>query len=247
MLLEKLKEIAVEAGHAIMEIYNATGDQQIITKDDNSPLTLADLASHKCIMKGLAQITEYPIISEEAKLPSYEERKAWTHFWLVDPLDGTKEFIKKNGEFTVNIALIADGEPVLGVIYVPVKDILYYAEKDKGSFKQIGSEEPVRIFATQKEKPEVAIVSRSHANQALQDWLSEKGITKSIDAGSSLKFCLVAEGLADVYPRTGPTMEWDVAAGDAIWRNAKTEGTNPSGITYNKEDLRNTEFVIGYV
>lgn len=245
MIIEDLKKIAIEAGKAIMEIYNHTDANTVITKEDNSPLTLADIASHKTIMAGLEPITSYPIISEEAKLPDYETRKQWTHFWLVDPLDGTKEFIKRNGEFTVNIALIAHGEPVLGVIYLPAKDILYFAEKGNGAYKQEGNTEPKRIFSSKKDKPEIAIVSRSHANQALQDWLAEKGITQSIDAGSSLKFCFVAEGLADVYPRTGPTMEWDVAAGDCIWRNACESGQNASNITYNKEDLRNTEFVVG--
>ncbi|TNE73787.1 3'(2'),5'-bisphosphate nucleotidase [bacterium] len=244
-MLEQIVEIAKEAGREILKIYADESRFGIELKGDDSTLTQADLVSHRVIISKLSKITDSPIISEEAALPEYSERKQWNEFWLVDPLDGTKEFIKRNGEFTVNIALIKDGEPVFGVIYIPVKDITYFAEKGKGSYKQIGANQPVRIYASKKSKPEVAIVSRSHANEALQVWLNEKGITQTIDAGSSLKFCLVAEGLADVYPRTGPTMEWDVAAGDCIWRNACENGQNVSDITYNKEDLRNSHFTIG--
>ncbi len=244
-MINELVQIAKSAGSGIMNVYQDESKFGIELKEDTSPLTQADLIAHRIIINELSKLSEYPIISEEAELPPYDVRKTWTHFWLVDPLDGTKEFIKRNGEFTVNIALIAHGEPVLGVIYVPAKDVTYFAEKGKGSFKQIGNEQAERIFSSTKVKPEIAIVSRSHANEALQVWLKDNGITQTIDAGSSLKFCLVAEGLADVYPRTGPTMEWDVAAGDCIWRNATKLGQNASELIYNKQDLRNTHFTIG--
>ncbi len=182
-------------------------------------------------------------------MPGYEERKEWDKFWIVDPLDGTKEFIKKNGEFTVNIALVDNGEPVLGVVYLPAKDVLYYAEKSKGAYKIENDKKPERIYskAADTSKPVTVIQSRSHGSDSLKDDLAEKGIIMkgSVKAGSSLKFCLVAEGKADIYPRTGPTMEWDVAAGDCVYRNSARDGQHFSPLTYNKPDLKNSGFLIG--
>lgn len=247
-MFDKVIETAREAGKATLEYYNQ--EIEVETKDDNSPLTKADLAAHKVIMKALKEIDpETPIISEEGGIPTYEERKDWKKFWIVDPLDGTKEFIKKNGEFTINIALIEDGEPVFGVVYVPAQDITYYGSKSGGSYKQEDEDEPMRIYSTpaDTQTPLTVVKSRSHGSSELQDTLGEKGITikEAIPAGSSIKFCLVAEGKADLYPRMGPTMEWDVAAGDCVYRNSAKQGQHSSPLKYNKPDLKNEGFIIG--
>ena len=247
-MLEKIIETAREAGAAILEFYSE--DIEVMDKEDDSPLTKADLAAHHIIVDALAEIDpDTPVISEESGVPGYEERKNWNKFWIVDPLDGTKEFIKKNGEFTVNIALIDEGEHVLGVVYIPAKDVLYYAEKGKGSYKVEDRNKPQRILseAADLSKPLTVIQSRSHGSDSLKDDLKKKGITMkdSVKAGSSLKFCLVAEGKADIYPRMGPTMEWDVAAGDCVYRNSAEDGQHYSPLTYNKKDLLNSGFLIG--
>jgi 3'(2'), 5'-bisphosphate nucleotidase len=249
-MLKEIIGIAKKAGEAMLEIYYDAQDVEISRKDDDSPLTKADLASHHIIVDALKELDpNTPIISEESGIPDYEERKEWTTFWIVDPLDGTKEFIKKNGEFTVNIALIDEGVPVLGVVYVPDKKTTYYAEKGKGSYKQVGDEAPERIYSEGCDKNEelVAVQSRSHGSETLKEQLKEKGLNvkKAIPAGSSLKFCLVAEGKADIYPRMGPTMEWDVAAGDAVYRYSAKKGAHPSPLTYNKPDLKNGSFIVG--
>ena len=249
-MLKEIIGIAKEAGEAMLDIYEDAQDVEISRKDDDSPLTKADLASHHIIVDALKKLDpETPIISEESGIPDYEERKGWDKFWIVDPLDGTKEFIKKNGEFTVNIALIDEGVPVLGVVYVPDKDTTYYAEKGKGAFKQVGTDQPTRIYSTGSTSDQllVAVQSRSHGSDKLKNDLKEKGleIKEAIPAGSSLKFCLVAEGKADIYPRMGPTMEWDVAAGDAVYRYSAKEGAHSSPLTYNKPDLKNGSFLIG--
>lgn len=249
-MFKEIIGIAKEAGEAMLEIYHDAQDVEISRKDDDSPLTKADLASHHIIVDALREIDpDTPIISEESGVPEYEERKNWKKFWIVDPLDGTKEFIKKNGEFTVNIALVDEGVPVLGVVYIPDKNTTYYASKEDGAFKQVGTEAPERIFseANTKEKPLVAVQSRSHGSEKLVDQLKEKGlkVEKTIPAGSSLKFCFVAEGQADIYPRMGPTMEWDVAAGDCVYRYSARQGVHPSPLTYNKPDLKNGSFLIG--
>lgn len=249
-MLKEIIGIAQQAGAAMLEIYHQAQDVEITRKNDDSPLTKADLASHKIIVEALKELDpETPLISEESGIPDYAERKRWNKFWIVDPLDGTKEFIKKNGEFTVNIALIEEGNPVLGVVYVPDKDTTYYAEKGNGAYKQVGTEPPQRIYseAASKDQELVAVQSRSHGSEKLKDQLKEKGlkISEAIPAGSSLKFCLVAEGEADIYPRMGPTMEWDVAAGDAVYRYSAPNGVHSSPLTYNKPDLKNGSFLIG--
>lgn len=247
-MLDKIIKTAHEAGEKILTYYSAEID--VVGKSDHTPLTEADLASNKIILDRLSEIDpETPVISEESNIPEFAERKKWDTFWIVDPLDGTKEFIKQNGEFTVNIALIKDGEPVLGVIYIPVKKQMYYAQKDQGSFRKSGDDVAKRIYSTRadKTKPLKVAASRSHQSDTLKEDLNKMGIEldELISAGSSLKFCLVAEGTVDIYPRMKPTMEWDVAAGDCIFRNSAKEGQHASPLQYNKPDLKNKGFVIG--
>ena len=243
-----LNNIARRAGEKILKHYHSgiTVDR----KDDNSPLTQADMEAHREIVKGLKDsYPEIPIISEESTVPEYEVRKNWSRFFLVDPLDGTKEFIKRNGEFTVNIALIENGVPVAGVVYIPADDTLYYADNNNGAFKQQGSSDPEKIEHTpyQKGQPARIMVSRSHGGSDTIERLNDMGIevSKEVPSGSSLKFCLVAEGKADLYPRFGPTMEWDTAAADAVFRYSGKNGHRDSPLKYNKEDLHNPEFIIG--
>lgn len=248
-MIEEIIKIAKQAGVKILEHY--TEEIEVTHKDDESPLTKADLAAHHEIIDGLRSVDpETPIISEESGVPDYEDRKIWNRFWIVDPLDGTKEFIKRNGEFTVNIALIENGEPILGVVYTPAMDLTYYAEKDNGSFKQNGNETPVRIFSERanKSKPLSMIESRSHGSTELEEFLEKENlnIVERIKSGSSLKICLVVEGKADFYPRMAPTMEWDVAAGDCVYRNSAKTGQHPSELIYNKENLLNPSFILGF-
>lgn len=247
--IDELINISIEAGNEILRYYKE--DIQIVRKEDDSPLTKADLAAHNVIVDSLKDLNSgIPVISEEGGIPDYQERSGWHSYWLVDPLDGTKEFIKKNGEFTVNIALIEDGNPVIGVVHVPAKKITYIGQKSTGSYKRDPDGNKTRIFSSRpKEKQPVTIVSsRSHGASDTEERLQEMGIKvgKSVEAGSSLKFCLVAEGLADVYPRFGPTMEWDTAAGDAVFRYSGKDETRYSPLTYNKESMKNGEFIIGY-
>ena len=243
----KVCEIARKAGAAIMDIYD--GDHAIEMKDDKSPLTAADKASHNMIVAGLeAHFPDIPILSEEGADIPYSERKNWTHFWLVDPLDGTKEFIKRNGEFTVNIALIGNNSPVMGVVYVPAQDKLYYGTADEGAFVRKGEESPVPIHV-RKADPEAGltvVMSRSHPSPELEDYLKNIKIAEALPVGSSLKLCVVAEGRADLYPRLGPTMEWDTAAGHAVVEAAGGQLNTPEGqpLRYNKENLLNPHFVV---
>lgn len=247
-MLNQVIKTAEEAGKKILEFYNT--EVEVITKEDDSPLTKADLAAHHIIVNALKEVDPgTPIISEESKLPDYSERKTWTKFWLVDPLDGTKEFIKKNGEFTVNIALIENQIPVLGVVYVPAFDVMYYGEKSIGSFKREGKNEARQLINKPFNTPGNAriVVSRSHGDNATADKLRKLGIevTEEVPSGSSIKFCLVAEGKADLYPRLGPTMEWDTAAADAVYRYSTNNGVKFSPLTYNKESLKNPYFLLG--
>lgn len=248
-MLKDIIETAIEAGHATLTYYN--DDVEVYDKEDDSPITKADMAAHKIILNKLEQLTpNIPIISEESGVPDYEERKEWNQFWIVDPLDGTKEFIKQNDEFTINIALIEDGKPTLGVVYVPALETLYFASSETGAYKQENKNQPHRIQSTKADRsqPLTIIESRSHGSDKLEQFLKDEGITVKdrVKAGSSVKFCRVAEGTADLYPRLGPTMEWDVAAGDAIWRYSAREGEHDSPLTYNKKDLKNEGFVIGW-
>ncbi len=244
--LARLREIATRAGAAILEHY-APGAESA-AKVDGSPITLADSAAQQLIVEELDRWdSTVPIISEEADSAPYEERRHWRRFWLVDPLDGTKEFLSHNGEFTVNIALIEDGEPVLGVVYAPALDLMYTAAKGLGAWRTGSDGTLVRIFhlPPEPDRPLVVIESRSHGSPALEAYLRTISVGERVQLGSSLKFCRVAEGGADIYPRLGPTMEWDVAAGDCVYRNSAPEGQHPSPLTYNKPELRNGPFVLG--
>ncbi len=246
-LLEPVVKIARQAGQKILEIYESDLDIEI--KADNSPLTAADRAAHLCICEGLAQLTpDIPVWSEESATIPYEERAGWDEFWLVDPLDGTREFIKRNGEFTVNIALIQEHEPVLGVVHVPVLDQDYFACRGKGAFLQSAGARAHRIsVAEQAETPVRVVGSRSHRGQSLEAYLEELGEHRMVPMGSSLKLCLVAEGKADVYPRLGPTSEWDTAAAQAVVECAGGKVVNLSGqpIRYNtRAEVLNPYFIV---
>lgn len=246
-LLEAVRGLVARAGDEVMAFYGLAA-LRIERKHDDSPLTDADRAAHDTIVPGLTALTpDVPVISEEGRIPPYEERKEWRRFWLVDPLDGTKEFLHRNGEFTVNVALVEDGVPVLGVVLAPAIDTEYFAALGQGSFKRAGGAPPVRIFGPASPGPEgVTIVeSRSHPSKELEAYLATIRVAKRVPAGSSLKFGLVADGTAHLYPRFGPTHDWDVAAGDAVWRYAARAGVRPSSIVYNTPDLLNPGFVIG--
>ena len=249
-LLEILN-ISVDAGEVILNYYNENVD--VIYKDDESPLTKADLASHKIITDSIKKITpDIPILSEEEFI-DWKIRKKWKKYWLIDPLDGTKEFIKKNDEFTVNIALIENNRPILGVIYTPALNELFYSIKNFGSYKILTKKkintlkEAKRISINKKKSNKIKIVgSRSHSNPILDKWVNKNFNEFDIlQKGSSLKFCLIAEGSADIYPRFGPTSEWDIAAGHIILEEAggKLKSIDNKEILYNeKENILNPEF-----
>jgi 3'(2'), 5'-bisphosphate nucleotidase len=245
--IDKIIDIAKCAGEAILKIYET--DFSVYEKSDLSPLTEADLAAHNVISDSLLQLTpEIPILSEEsAKIP-YSLRKGWDSYWLIDPLDGTKEFVKRNGEFTVNIALIENQEPILGVIYVPVSKVTYYGSRDGGAFKQQPDCLVESISAIPKHGSPIRVAgSRSHAGESLKRYLENLGEHEIVSMGSSLKSCLVAEGLADIYPRLGPTSEWDTAAAQAIVEAAggKITDTRMQPLRYNtKESLLNPDFFV---
>ena len=272
--IAKSIQAAITAGYAINEVYHSE-DFGVEYKSDKSPLTLADQKSHEIIINGLKEF-DIPILSEEGKDTPYAQRKDWERFWVVDPLDGTKEFIKRNGEFTVNIALVEHSRPILGTIFVPDRNTLYFAGQDFGAYKlqdgpfdemlgaRADSKEEVRDFLDQligqstklpvidPQRSTLTIVgSRSHKTAEVEAYVEEKrkafGNVEFISAGSSLKICLVAEGRADVYPRFGPTMEWDTAAGQAIAECAGAsvyhyDSAKP--LIYNKEDLHNPWFIV---
>lgn len=244
--LIRLTQLAVAAGHAAMAHYHE--GVAVERKGDQSPVTAADHAAHTIIMQGLTHWDPaIPIISEEGTIADAATRARWNRFWLVDPLDGTKEFIQRNGEFTVNIALIDHGVPVLGVIYAPALELLYYAGEGLGAWKRAGDAAPIRIYSEPALPGHALRVaeSRSHPSRELEAYLAKLPVKERVPAGSSLKFCRVAEGAADIYPRLGPTMEWDVAAGDCIFRNSGRHRPRVSSLVYNQPELRNNGFVIG--
>jgi 3'(2'), 5'-bisphosphate nucleotidase len=246
MLLEKITLLAERAGAAILEVYSS-GDFGTVSKEDGSPLTRADMAADAVIREGLGLIApDTPILSEEAEGSPFEERRSWGCFWLVDPLDGTKEFVKRNGEFTVNIALIEDGRPVLGVVHAPVFAVTYFAAKGEGAFKLRGSAKEAIGVAGYESGPLKLAVSRSHRGAALESFISKIGTVELVEMGSSLKLCLVAEGAAHLYPRFGPTMEWDTGAAHAVVAEAGGRVTDMAGseLRYNKEDLHNPPFMV---
>lgn len=245
--INQLLKIAIDAGQAILKVYNNPQEaDQVKLKSDESPLTLADEASHRVIEQGLKNLTPHiPLLSEEGANIPYEVRQTWEYYWCVDPLDGTKEFIRRNGEFTVNIALMQRDKPILGVIYVPVQDTLYYAGAEIGSYKRTsdGNIKPLQVDAGATEW--IAVGSRSHAASEEELILKQYPVKATITAGSSLKFCLVAEGKAHLYYRHGPTMEWDTAAGQAIVTYSGGQVTLPNGepFLYNKHSLLNSSFL----
>jgi 3'(2'), 5'-bisphosphate nucleotidase len=247
-----LMDIAREAGDAILEIY---GDEsrfdQVDFKADDSPLTLADQASHNVIVDRLQSVSpNIPSLSEEGKHLSYEERSQWTRFWLVDPLDGTKEFITRNGEFTVNIALVENGSVVMGCVHVPVQNVTYVAAKGEGAYVKKGDEEAVRIHADELDmsaKGLRLVCSRSHMSKDVEEYVQQFKEPELVSMGSSLKLVLVAEGKADIYPRLGPTMEWDTAAAQIVVEEAGGTVINhetSTPLVYNKENLLNPYFVV---
>jgi 3'(2'), 5'-bisphosphate nucleotidase len=241
-------ELAREAGRATMRYYDGAEDAGVREKDDRSPVTLADEVAHDILVEGLRRIDPAtPVVSEEAEAAGFEHRRGWRRFWLVDPLDGTKEFIKRRAEFTVNVALIEDGEPVFGVVLAPALELLYWAVKGGGAWREAKGAPAERIYsaAPPAGTPLTVVESLSHPSPELEEYLRTIPVARRVKAGSSLKFCWVAEGRADIYPRLGPTMEWDVAAGDCIYRQSGRDGERPSPLTYNKPDLRNPSFVVG--
>ena len=242
--------IAQDAGEAIMEIYNKEDDFKIESKSDESPLTIADKTANAIICSGLEKLdTIYPIISEENKQVAYEERAQWTRCWMVDPLDGTKEFIKRNGDFTVNIALIENHEVILGVVYLPVEDRCYYAVKGEGAFEIQQNDTDIQLHAKAFDKEDEGlkiVCSRSHLSQETQDYMAKFNKPETVSRGSSLKFIIIAENKAHLYPRIAPTMEWDTAAAHIILREAGgsvVEFESGQPLRYNKENLLNPYFI----
>jgi 3'(2'), 5'-bisphosphate nucleotidase len=258
---------AIMAGKEIKSVYTS-GKFYVEQKEDNSPLTEADKRSHKKIVDILSE-SALPVLSEEGRTIDFNERSAWKLFWMVDPLDGTKEFIKRNGEFTVNIALIRNGEPVLGVIYAPIIDTLYFGCENAGSFKLEADEEYLshlilsehvtdrlmqaafKLPIKYEHKAFTVVASRSHMSPETEAYINalrkQHGEVELISKGSSLKLCLVAEGSAQVYPRFAPTMEWDTAAGQAIVRYAGFKVINAldhQPVIYNKSELLNPWFIV---
>ncbi len=259
ILLERAIEAALEAGERIMEIY-ASGDFGIDYKLDHSPLTLADTAAHEIIVTHLRE-THVPILSEEGKSIPYDIRKNWHQLWIVDPIDGTKEFIKKNGEFTVNIALIENQFPIAGVVLVPALKELYFSSHKIGAFKTTRLERNIPLSERMEsahslplastDRPYTVVASRSHLSEQTQEFITklekEHGTVACISKGSSLKLCMVAEGAADIYPRFAPTMEWDTAAGQAICTHSGCTVINwetKTALLYNREALLNPWFLV---
>jgi 3'(2'), 5'-bisphosphate nucleotidase len=243
--LDRLTDIAWAAGRAAMRHYGDCGPVEY--KAGGSPLTAADRAAHDCIVAELRRWdSSIPVISEEGVLPPYHERALWRRFWLVDPLDGTKEFIAANGEFTVNIALVDDGRPILAAVGAPALRTVYFAGHGIGAWRRVGSGPSERIRGATSRGPIRIVESRSHPSPELEAFIGGLGTVERIKLGSSLKFCRVAEGGADLYPRFGPTMEWDVAAGDCIYRNSGPDGRERySPLVYNQPSLTIPRFIIG--
>lgn len=242
--LNEIVMIAKKAGDTIMEIYQR--DFSIEYKDDKSPLTEADLASNEVIVNALKKY-DFPIMSEEDKLIDFHERKDWEYYWCIDPIDGTKEFIKKNGEFTINIALIHNNTPILGVVYAPALDDIYIAKKGEGAYKN--NQKLPLIINKNREKKLKVVASKSHLSEETQVFINSLKTEniEQISKGSSLKLCLVAEGEADIYPRLAPTMEWDTAAAHAVVLEAGKEVIQFESkvpLLYNKENLMNPWFIV---
>ncbi len=251
-LLDDVCHIAVQAGEEIMAIYSR--DFLQYEKDDKSPLTEADLAAHHVITAGLSRISQLPILSEEGRLPAWTERSDWDQYWIIDPLDGTKEFIKRNGEFTVNIALIKQGKPILGVVYAPALEILYFAAESMGAFKldaakntALSKARVISVDSTASVSNWRIVGSRSHGSERMEAFVKTFSSYEMIPMGSSLKLCMVAEGKADLYPRLAPTSEWDTAAAHAVVLEAGglVLKDDLSELIYNtKDDILNPHFIV---
>ena len=245
--LKKVVDLSVQAGDAVLEVYRSD-DMSLERKEDGTPLTLADKRSHQVIVNGLETLCPgIPVLSEEGQTIPYETRKHWDWFWLVDPLDGTKEFINRNGEFTVNIALMDQDEPVLGVVLVPASGVVYFAQKDYGAFKKTGNCEPERILVDKNpNNGMVAVRSRSHSSPEEEKFLKQFNVVKVIHVGSSLKFCMVADGSAHIYLRFGPMMEWDTAAGHCVAEvaGAVIRSRMNERVYYNTESLRHEGMIV---
>jgi 3'(2'), 5'-bisphosphate nucleotidase len=244
-----VNRIAREAADAILTIYNQA-DFTVDVKADDSPLTQADVAAHRHIVSGLQALTpDIPILSEESEDIGYAERQGWQTFWLVDPLDGTKEFIQRNGEFTINIALVREHRPVLGVVHIPVLDLTYWAAEGQGAFKTVDGQAVALQANRHLTQPVRVVASRSHAGpetEAFLDSLRRDYALNVVSKGSALKLCMVAEGAADLYPRLGPTMEWDTAAAQCVVEQAGGRVTTLTNepLQYNKADLLNPFFMV---
>lgn len=243
-LLPRIVAIADAAGEKVLEIYRTDFDVEF--KDDESPITAADIASHKVIMEGLQALTpDIPVLSEEAANAPWDTRRQWQRFWLVDPIDGTKEFTRRTDEFTVNIALIEQGEPVLGVVTAPALNTAYWGSKDEGAWKRETDGEVRRIEVVAPAQEKRVVASKSHLNDETREFIDTLGAHQLVQAGSSLKFCKIAEGLADIYPRLGPTCEWDTGAAHAVLAAAggKVETLDRQALRYGKEEVLNPHFV----
>lgn len=243
-LLNNLLTIADTASQKVMAIYQT--DFEVNTKEDNSPITAADLASHHVIVDGLKALTpDIPILSEESANAPWEERKSWTRFWLVDPIDGTKDFTNRTGEFTVNIALIENGEPVMGIVTAPALNEAYWGIKGQGAWKREADGSTRQLQVVEPPEAKRAVASKNHMNQETRDFIDQLGNHELVQAGSSLKFCRIAEGKADIYPRLGPTCEWDTGAAHAVLAAAggKVNKLDGTPLIYGKEDILNPYFV----
>lgn len=247
-LLDAICRIAVDAGHRTLPIYHS--DFDVETKADDSPLTQADLAAHRAIADQLAELTpNTPQLSEEGSEIAYDTRSEWREYWLVDPLDGTREFVNKNDQFTINIALIQDGRPVLGAVYAPALDQLWFGAQGIGAFRREGEAVPTPIaVSAQVSTPPRVLVSRSHRSEAIDRLLANMGDYEPVSMGSSLKFCIIAQGGADFYPRLGPTSEWDTAAGHAVLKAAGGQVTDTRGrpLRYNETDSLLNDWFVAY-
>ncbi len=246
-LMQPTVKIAYTAGERILTVYN--DGFSVEQKDDHTPLTEADIAAHDAIVKGLRELTpDIPILSEESDHISFKERQSWHTYWLVDPLDGTREFIKRNGEFTVNIALVQGNEAVLGVVYAPVLGVIYYATKGGGSYKREALNEAERISVQKTRRDKLIIAgSRSHQSSEFKEFIAHFPDYELVNMGSALKSCLVAEGTVDIYPRLGLTSEWDTAAAQCVVEEAggMLTDTSMQRLMYNKkENLLNPHFFV---
>lgn len=251
-MLPRVRDAVAEAGDAILAVYNDPATTEVVAKDDDSPLTEADLAANRVLVESLRELTpDIPILSEESKQAPWSERKQWNELWVVDPLDGTREFLKRNDEFTVNVALVRDQRPVLGVVFAPALDRWYFSDIGNGAWRVEGDHAPRRIHVNEMPsgRPWRVVGSRSHNTPAFDEFVATlDGRVETVAMGSSLKLCLVADGTADLYPRLGPTSEWDTCAAQAVVEAAGGQVLDfetGKPLTYNaRESLLNPHFIV---